>query len=185
MGLGKSTKCLQTRCSKLPSLCLLAHNREQELVHWIVGGRCTVPQGSIQIPSVRTGLHNLTRLLRKTCFCENATYILLLGSTWQVRISDTPWQLPEERFKGLSFCQLQSVQRRVLSFNVFKAFQWGPYVGAAADTREDCHLATCIWGKVGLFYTSKQGKCLGEHQDLSRQYVPSLEKANIAGIYLY
>lgn len=94
-----------------------------------------VPQGSIQISFIRIGFLDLTRLLRKTCFCENATYILLLGSTRQVRLSDTPWQLPEERFKGSSFCQLQSVRRRILSFNVFKAFQWAPSVGAAADIR--------------------------------------------------
>lgn len=60
-----------------------------------------VPRGSIQISFVRIGLHNLTRLLRKTCFCENATYILLLGSTWQVRLSHTLWQLPEEKFRDL------------------------------------------------------------------------------------
>lgn len=58
-------------------------------------------------------------------------------------------------------------------------------MGAAADIREDCHLATGIWGKTGLFYISKQGKRLGELQDLSRQYLPPLEKASVAGIYLY
>lgn len=147
MGLGKPAEHLQPRCSKLPSVWLLALNQEWKLVHWTVGGGGTVPQGSSQIPLVKMGFHNPTRLLQNTCFCENATYILLLVSTWQVRLSHTLRQLPEEKFRGLSFHQLPSVQRRILSFHVLKAFQWAVYVGAAADVREDCHLATGIWGK--------------------------------------
>lgn len=110
---------------------------------------------------------------------------MLLVSTRQVRLSHTLRQLPEEKFRGSSFHQLPTVQKRILSFHVLKAFQWAVYVGAAADVREDSHLATGIWQKTTLFYISKQGKCLGELQDLSRQYFPSLEKANIAGIFLY
>lgn len=72
-----------------------------------------------------------------------------------------------------------------MSFHVLKAFQWAAYVGAAADVREDCHLATGIWGRTAHFYISKQGKCLGELQDLPRQYLLYLEKANIAGFFLY
>lgn len=89
------------------------------------------------------------------------------------------------KFRGLSFHQLQSVQSKMLSFHIFEAFQWAAYVGATADVREDCHLATGIWAKTGLFYISKQGQCSGELHDLSRQHLPFLEKANIAGIYLF
>lgn len=136
---------------------------------------------------VRTGLHNLTRLLRKTCFCENATYILLLGSTWQVRLSDTPSSFQRKGSKAYHFVSCNQFKGEFCHLMFLRHFSgllmWEQQL--TSDTREDCHLATCIWGKVGLFYTFKQGKCLGEHQDLSRQYVLSLEKVNIAGIYLY
>lgn len=90
-----------------------------------------------------------------------------------------PLAASRRKFRGLSFHQLQSGQRKMLSFHVFKAFQWAAYVGATADVREDYHLARGRWGKTGLFYISKQGQRSGELQDLSRQHLPFLEKANI------
>lgn len=88
------------------------------------------------------------------------------------------WQLPPKNSKGLSIHQLQLVQRRIL-------FQWAAYAGAAAEVREEYHLAVRVSGEKGVFWISKHKKCLGEPQDIFRKWLPPLEKGNVAGIYVY
>lgn len=95
------------------------------------------------------------------------------------------WQLPPKNSKGSSIHQLQLVQRRILLFNFLKKFQWAAYAGAAANVREEYHLAVRVSGEKGVFWISKHKKCLGEPQDIFRKCLLPLEKGNIAGIYVY